>query len=88
MINVFIQQPEHGTISVDKSPIQEGDTLTITFKPDAGYGFSGYSVDFGPEMGRTGGTFDKAQTGGKTVTAKVEAEPLHMTIFGTNVPSG
>ena len=82
MINVFIQQPEHGTISVDKSPIQEGDTLTITFKPDAGYGFSGYSVDFGPEMGRTGGTFDKAQTGGKTVTAKVEAEPLHMTIFG------
>ena len=82
MIGITIQQPEHGTISVDKSPIQEGDTLTITFKPDAGYGFSGYSVDFGPEMGRTGGTFDKAQTGGKTVTAKVEAEPLHMTIFG------
>lgn len=83
MIGIAIQQPEHGTISVDQTSVREGDTFTITFTPDPGYGFSSYYVDHGPEMHSSGGEFDTEKTGGKTVTATETSEPLHMTISAT-----
>ena len=83
MIGITIQQPEHGTISVDQTSVREGDTFTITFTPDPGYGFSSYFVDHGPEMHSSGGGFDTEKTGGKTVTATETSEPLHMTISAT-----
>ncbi len=83
MIGITIKQPEHGTISVDQTSVREGDTFTITFTPDPGYGFSSYFVDHGPEMRSSGGEFDTEKTGGKTVTATETSEPLHMTIRAT-----
>ena len=72
---VTVEAAEHGTVSADKTEVRDGDTVTLTVTPDAGYEVDTVSVN-GTTITPAGGVYSFVMPEADvTVTATFKAIP-------------
>ena len=65
---IRVQQPEHGTITVDKDTAQAGETVTVTVKVEDGYQVDSVSDGYGKLEKNADGTYSFQVPVGGTIT--------------------
>lgn len=73
LFDVIVEQPEHGTIKVNRTTAHEGDLITVTLEPDPGYAF----VSVGWESDGNSGDVIAVESDGKI--SEITVDPLEMT---------
>ena len=73
---ITLQQPEHGSISADKTEAADGETVTLSYREDSHYDFAGWSVttDDGTAVSVSGNSF-VMPAANVTVTAQFNYDP-------------
>ncbi len=76
---ITLQQPEHGSISADKTEATEGETVTLSYREDSNYDFAGWSVttDDGTAVSVSGNSF-VMPAANVTVTAQFHYDPPYI----------
>ena len=76
---ITLQQPEHGSISADKTEAADGETVTLSYREDSNYDFAGWSVttDDGTEVSVSGNSFVMSAAN-VTVTASFHYDPPYV----------
>ncbi len=76
---ISLQQPEHGSISADKTEAADGETVTLSYREDSNYDFAGWSVttDNGTEVSVSGNSF-VMPAANVTVTAQFHYDPPYI----------
>ena len=76
---ISLLQPEHGSISADKTEAADGETVTLSYREDSHYDFAGWSVttDDGTEVSVSGNSF-VMPAANVTVTAQFHYDPPYI----------
>ena len=79
---ITLLQPEHGSISAEKTEAADGETVTLSYREDSNYDFAGWSVttDDGTAVSVSGNSFTMPAAN-VTVTAQFHYDPPYIPTY-------